>query len=67
MRINGEAAEISADEIAEIYKHEPLFAKIRHRICQSSAPVDWDELKRKHDTLLESYRNGTDLLPQDEF
>lgn len=51
---------------AEFYSEETLFAKIRSKICECGAPVDWDELKKAHDTALENYQNGKDSLPRQD-
>lgn len=57
-------AELSEPEIAEFYKDEPLFAKIRSKICRCGEQVDWNELKAKHDQVLKDYQEGRDSLPQ---
>lgn len=57
-------AELSESEIAEFYKDEPLFAKIRSKICRCGEQVDWNELKAKHDQVLKDYQEGRDSLPQ---
>lgn len=51
-------------EIAEFYKDEPLFAKIRSKICRCGEPVDWNELKAAHDKVLNDYKEGRDALLQ---
>lgn len=56
--------ELSAAETAEFYKDEPLFAKIRSKICSCGAPVEWNDLKSKHDQVLDDYRHERDALPQ---
>lgn len=58
--------ELSDAEIAEFYKDEPIFAKIRSKICCCGQPVDWDELKIVHDETLEAYKGGIDNLPRNE-
>lgn len=64
VRITGTVAELRAAEIAEFYKEEPLFAKIRSKICRCGEKVDWDELKTRHDQVLADYRDGKETLPQ---
>lgn len=56
--------ELSAAEAAEFYKEEPLFAKIRSKICSCGAPVNWADLKSKHDQVLDDYRAQRDELLQ---
>lgn len=63
VRITGTVSELSAAEIAEAYKEEPLFAKIRNKICRTGEKVDWNELKARHDQVLQDYRDGRDTLP----
>lgn len=55
---------MNESEIAEFYKDEPLFAKIRSKICRCGEEVNWNELKTKHDQVLKDYQEGKDLLPQ---
>lgn len=59
-------AELSDTEIAEFYKDEPLFAKIRSKICRCGEDVDWNALKAKHDQVLKDYKEGRDKLTQQE-
>lgn len=56
--------ELSAAETAEFYKDEPLFAKIRSKICRCGEPVDWDKLKSSHDQVLIEHKSQPDSLPQ---
>lgn len=56
--------ELSDEEISKFYEGEPLFAKIRCKICECGRPVFWDELKSSHDRVLEEYREGKELLLQ---
>lgn len=64
IRGTGKVEELNETEIAEFYKIEPLFARIRSRICECGARVDWDELKAKHDQVFSDYQNSKDNLPQ---
>lgn len=57
-------AELSETEIAELYKDEPLFARIRSKICRCGEQIDWNELKVQHDQVLKDYHDGKDSLPQ---
>lgn len=56
--------ELNEAEIAEFYKDEPLFAKIRSKICECGAPVEWNELKSKHDDVYHGYLSHKDELTQ---
>lgn len=62
--MTGKVTELNETEIAEFYKDEPLFAKIRSKICRCGEEVDWNDLKAKHDQALKDYEDGVDLLPQ---
>lgn len=64
VRVTGTVAELSESEIVEFYKDEPLFARIRSKICRCGEEVDWNELKAKHDQVLKDYQDGKDKLPQ---
>lgn len=64
IRGTGKVEELNEIEIADFYKTEPLFARIRGRICECGARVDWDELRAKHDQVLNDYQNSKDNLPQ---
>lgn len=64
VRVTGIVAELSESEIVEFYKDEPLFARIRSKICRCGEEVDWNELKAKHDQVLKDYQDGKDKLPQ---
>lgn len=64
VRVIGTVAELSESEIVEFYKDEPLFARIRSKICRCGEEVDWNELKAKHDQVLKDYQDGKDKLPQ---
>lgn len=56
--------ELSDAEIREFYKEEPLFAKIRSKICRCGEKVEWENLKMSHDQVLNDYLEGKDALPQ---
>lgn len=56
--------ELDESEIAECYKDEPLFAKIRSRICECGARVEWNELKTKHDHVYHDFLSHKDELAQ---
>lgn len=64
MRVTGTVTELNDSETAEFYKEEPLFCRIRSKICRCGQKVDWNELKGQHDQVLKDYLEGKDLLPQ---
>lgn len=57
-------SELNETEIAEFYEEESLSAKIRSKIARCGEKVDWDDLKTRHDQVLQDYRDGKDKLPQ---
>lgn len=64
VRVTGTVNELCDSEIAEFYKDEPLFARIRSKICRCGEEINWNELKAKHDQVLKDYQDGKDKLPQ---
>ncbi|XP_063698928.1 pyridoxine/pyridoxamine 5'-phosphate oxidase 2-like isoform X2 [Culicoides brevitarsis] len=66
VRILGTAKELSAEKIKEFYDNEPLAYKIRSAICRCGEPVNWDELKKSHDDLMQRVLEGSETLPQNE-
>lgn len=66
IKIEGIAAVASEEQIAKYYEEEPIFGKIRSIICVAGVVIDWNDLKLKHDKLLNDYKNGIDSLPQPE-
>lgn len=47
----------------QIYKAEPLFAKIRSHLCHQDAVVDWNQMKKQHDELMEKVEAKEISLP----
>lgn len=66
VRINGKVSELPSEEIRKLYAEEGLSSKIRCKICICGEPCDWNELKKKHDEVLENFKNGTEKLEQNE-
>ncbi|XP_031627842.1 uncharacterized protein LOC116343760 [Contarinia nasturtii] len=64
VRVTGTVSELRESEIAEFYSEESVFAKIRSKICRCGEKVDWNELKAKHDQVLQDFLSGNDTLPQ---
>jgi len=66
VRINGKVSELSPEEISKFYVEEGPCSKIRSKICVCGEPCNWNDLKKKHDEVLENFQNGTDKLEQME-
>ncbi|KAI4481455.1 hypothetical protein M0804_009575 [Polistes exclamans] len=63
VRVEGPMKKLKQSEFKHLYDREPLFCKIRSHLCHQDKEVDWDELKRRHDQILEEYRRGENELP----
>ncbi|CAB0032386.1 unnamed protein product [Trichogramma brassicae] len=63
VRIEGEVVVMDKDAYADLYDKDKLFCKIRAYICHQDKEVDWNELKAKHDQLLEDVRQNKVNLP----
>lgn len=45
-----------------IYDREPLYCKIRSYVCHQDQPVDWNDVNRRYNEILEEVnKNGKDL------
>uniref|UniRef100_A0A336M3W0 pyridoxal 5'-phosphate synthase n=1 Tax=Culicoides sonorensis TaxID=179676 RepID=A0A336M3W0_CULSO len=62
IRFTGTATELTPSQIQTFYKSEPIYYKIRSAICECGKPVNWDELKSKHDEVLGNYLDGKETL-----
>ncbi len=60
-------SELPPEEIKKFYAEEQLFSKIRCKICVCGEPCDWDDLKRKHDEVVDNFNKGIEKLEQNEF
>lgn len=58
VRIEGSVQMLNADNTKELYDTEPLFCKIRAQICAQGKVVEWQQLKRDHDRLLDQVINN---------
>lgn len=59
VRIEGIVEQLSPEIIERQYNAQPLFAKIRTNLIKKQGEeVKWEELKRKHDKLLEKVTKG---------
>lgn len=64
VRGTGSVVELTEAEIAEFYRDEPLFAKIRSKICRCGERVEWNNLKSKHDQVLNEFHSQKNELLQ---
>ncbi|KAJ8959820.1 hypothetical protein NQ318_011552 [Aromia moschata] len=67
IRIEGIAEKLSNEECEEYHNKDPLFCQIRSHICQQGQKVDWDELKKKHDEILEAVKETNKPLKMPEY
>ena len=63
VRIEGDVVVLSRDDYTDIFENEKLFCKIRAYICHQDQEVDWNELKARHDQLLNDVRQNKKSLP----
>lgn len=64
VRINGDVEELSEAEIAEYYQNEPTFARLRSQLAQCGEPIDWADMKQRHEELLQRHKAGESVLHQ---
>lgn len=64
VRIEGAVNKLSTDNMKELYDIEPLFCKIRARVCEQGKEIEWDQLKRDHDELFNKVINNNIQLPK---
>lgn len=50
-------------DFQHLYDREPLFCKIRSHLCHQGSEVNWEELKQRHDEILDSVRRNENNLP----
>ncbi|XP_060824201.1 pyridoxine/pyridoxamine 5'-phosphate oxidase [Bombus pascuorum] len=63
VRIEGTMKRLERKSFEHLYEKEPLFCRIRSHICNQGCQVNWEELKQKHDEVLDSHRRGENNLP----
>lgn len=63
VRIEGATVELTPDQYGDIYEREPLYCKVRAHVCHQGVEVDWNELKKNHDDLLQKVAEGGQTLP----
>lgn len=56
--------QLPTENMSEIFEIEPLFCKIRAHICHQGKQVDWNEMKKNHDKLLQKYEETQQDLPK---
>ncbi|XP_063974830.1 pyridoxine/pyridoxamine 5'-phosphate oxidase [Diachasmimorpha longicaudata] len=62
-RIEGTVEVCPRDTVEELYNADPLYCKIRAHLCHQDAPVDWEQLKKRHDELLREGKMNNSALP----
>ncbi|XP_003428149.1 pyridoxine/pyridoxamine 5'-phosphate oxidase isoform X1 [Nasonia vitripennis] len=63
VRIEGDVVVLGKDSYADLYEKDKLFCKIRAYICHQDQEVDWNDLKARHDQLLNDVRLNKKSLP----
>ncbi|XP_003400180.2 pyridoxine/pyridoxamine 5'-phosphate oxidase isoform X2 [Bombus terrestris] len=63
VRVEGTMKRLERESFKHLYDREPLFCKIRSHVCNQGRDVDWEELKQRHDEILDSVRRGENDLP----
>lgn len=66
VRVEGVMKKLEREEFRHLYDREPLFCKIRSQLCEQGREVNWDELKQRHDEILDSVRRKANDLPMPE-
>ncbi|CAD1476136.1 unnamed protein product [Heterotrigona itama] len=68
VKIEGIMKKLEKESYKHLYDREPLYCKIRSHVCDQGRDVNWEELKQRHDEVLDSTRKGeNDLLMPDHF
>ncbi|XP_076645640.1 pyridoxine/pyridoxamine 5'-phosphate oxidase isoform X1 [Halictus rubicundus] len=68
VRVEGIVRRLEKEQYQPIYDREPLYCKIRSHLCHQGREVCWEDLKQRHDEILNSVRkNETDLPMPDHF
>ncbi|XP_043511425.1 pyridoxine/pyridoxamine 5'-phosphate oxidase-like [Frieseomelitta varia] len=63
VKIEGIMKKLEKESYKHLYDREPLFCKIRSHVCNQGRDVNWEELKQRHDEVLDSIRKGENDLP----
>ena len=68
VRVEGTMKRLMKEEYQHLYDREPLYCKVRSHLCHQGREVNWEELKQRHDEILDSVRkNDNDLPMPDHF
>lgn len=62
MKIEGIMKKLEKERYKHLYNREPLYCKIRSHVCNQGRDVNWEELKQRHDEVLDSIRKGENDL-----
>jgi hypothetical protein len=54
---------LEKESYADLYEKDKLFCKIRAYICQQDQEVNWNDLKARHDQLLNEVQRNKKSLP----
>lgn len=63
MRVEGTMKRLMKEEYQHLYDREPLYCKVRSHLCHQGREVNWEELKQRHDEILDSVRKNDNDLP----
>ncbi|XP_076757582.1 pyridoxine/pyridoxamine 5'-phosphate oxidase [Xylocopa sonorina] len=66
VRVEGAMKKLEREQFRHLYDREPLFCKIRSHLCEQGREANWNELKRRHDEILDSVRRKANDLPMPE-
>ncbi|XP_012282645.1 uncharacterized protein LOC105700927 isoform X2 [Orussus abietinus] len=67
VRVEGAVQTLPREKFQHLYDREPFYCKIRSHICHQDQETDWDDLKKRHDELVEEARNGNKSLPMPDY
>ncbi|XP_043256337.1 pyridoxine/pyridoxamine 5'-phosphate oxidase [Colletes gigas] len=63
VRVEGTMKRLKKEEFQHLYDREPLYCKIRSHLCNQGQEVNWEELKQRHDEIVDSVRRNENNLP----
>lgn len=53
---------LEREDFQHIYDGEPLYCKVRAHLCHQGQEVNWEEMKQRHDEILDSVRKNETTL-----
>lgn len=53
IRIEGTVVELNRSICEKYFRNQPISSQIRDVICNQNQEIDWNDLKKKHDELLQ--------------